>query len=151
MSDAIHFFMTRAYDLALRAQEQGEVPVGAVVVLDHQIIGEGWNSSIQLSDPSAHAEILALRDAAKKIHNYRLIEADLFVTLEPCLMCASAMIHARIRRLFFGAYDLKTGAAGSRLNVFQLPWMNHTVEVTGSVMETSCVQLLKEFFVEKRK
>lgn len=150
MNNSVNDFMEQAYQLALRAEAQGEVPVGAVVVSENKIIGEGWNAPIQSSDPCAHAEILALRNAAKNGHNYRLVGVDLYVTLEPCVMCAYAMIHARIRRLVFGAYDLKTGAAGSVINVFQLPFINHSVEVIGGIMEEPCSLLLKNFFMKKR-
>lgn len=143
-------FMERAYQLAQRAQQQGEVPIGAVVVKNQKIIGEGWNSSITLHDPSAHAEIVALRAAASAIKNYRLVDTSLYVTLEPCAMCAYAMVHARIQHLFFGAYDKKTGAAGSACDLFSLPFVNHRVMVTGGILEEKCQLLLQDFFREKR-
>lgn len=145
-----HYFMEKAYQLAERAQQQGEVPVGAVVVKDNQIIGQGWNTPIQDHDPSAHAEIIALREAGQKMENYRLINTTLYVTLEPCMMCAYAMIQARVRRLVFGAADPTRGAAGSVIQVFTLPWINHRVEIIGGVMEEACSKLLKSFFVSKR-
>ena len=142
--------MRRALDLAARAEEAGEVPVGAVIVRDDEIIGEGFNRPIGLNDPSAHAEILALREAGHETENYRLPGSTLYVTLEPCPMCAGAMVHARVGRLVYGAGDPKSGAAGSVLDVVRAPALNHQVEVTGGVLAGDCGQLLREFFRERR-
>jgi len=143
-------WMQRALSLAVRAEKAGEVPVGAVLVLDNQIIGEGWNHPIKAHDPSAHAEILALRKGAKRQQNYRLVGATLYVTLEPCAMCAGAMIHARIHRLVFGASDPKTGAAGSVLNLLQEPRLNHKVNFKGGMLAEESGELLREFFRKRR-
>jgi tRNA(adenine34) deaminase len=133
-----------------RAQEEGEVPVGALVVLDERIIGEGWNRPIAASDPSAHAEIQAMRAAAAARRNYRLIGATLYVTLEPCAMCVGAMFHARIRRVVFGAADPKTGAAGSTVNLFDERRLNHHALVQGGVLAEECGALLSAFFASRR-
>lgn len=144
------YFMQQAIILALKAQKTDEVPVGAVAVLDNQIIGEGWNQPISLCDPTAHAEIIALRAAAKHINNYRLLNCTLYVTLEPCIMCIGTMIHSRIKRLVFGAPDPKTGAVGSILNVLETKGVNHQIEVTGEILSQDCSELLKTFFQKKR-
>ncbi len=133
-------FMQHALLLAKKAQDQNEVPVGAVIVLDNKIIGEGWNQPIQSNDPTAHAEIIAIRSAAKNIHNYRLVNSILYVTLEPCLMCIGAIMHARIKKLIFGASDPKVGAASL---------LKHT-ESQGGVCEAECATMLKDFFKLKR-
>jgi tRNA(adenine34) deaminase len=143
-------FMTRALELATQAQEQGEVPVGAVVVLDGAIIGEGFNQPITLADPSAHAEMQAMRKAARRLDNYRLADTTLYVTLEPCAMCAGAMVHARIKRLVYGAADPKTGATGSVFNLVQAEQLNHQLEVDGGIMDRECGELLRNFFRKKR-
>jgi tRNA(adenine34) deaminase len=143
-------WMQRALALARQAEQAGEVPVGAVVVLNNEVIGEGGNTPIQQNDPTAHAEIMALRQAAQKMGNYRLPEATLYVTLEPCAMCAGAMVHARIKRLVYGAADPKTGAAGSVMNIVAMPELNHRLEVTGGVMAEQCGELLKTFFQNRR-
>lgn len=143
-------WMQHAFDLAGKAEEKGEVPVGAVLVLDGDAIGEGWNHPISANDPTGHAEIIALRAAAKYQGNYRLPGTTLYVTLEPCVMCAGAIIHARISRLVFGAYDPNTGAAGSVFDILGTHKLNHVVDVTGGVMETECGSLLKEFFKNRR-
>jgi tRNA(adenine34) deaminase len=143
-------FMRHALGLARRAQEEGEVPVGAVVVLEEKVIGEGWNRPISASDPSAHAEIQAMRAAASARNNYRLMGATLYVTLEPCAMCVGAMFHARIRRVVFGAADPKTGAAGSTLNLFEEKRLNHHALVEGGVLATECGALLSGFFASRR-
>lgn len=143
-------FMRHALDLARRAQDEGEVPVGAVVVLDEKVIGEGWNRPISASDPTAHAEIQALRAAASTRRNYRLVGATLYVTLEPCAMCVGAMFHARIRRVVFGATDPKTGAAGSTLDLFQEKRLNHHALVQGGVLGAECGALLSGFFASRR-
>jgi len=143
-------FMRRALELAQRAQGEGEVPVGAVVVLDEKIIGEGWNRPISASDPTAHAEVQAMRAAASKVKNYRLLGATLYVTLEPCAMCVGAMFHARIRRVVFGAADPKTGAAGSTVNLFEEKRLNHHALVQGGVLAAECGALLSGFFASRR-
>ncbi len=149
-------FMRAALSLAQQAQEAGEVPVGAVVVREGVIIGRGFNAPISRHDPSAHAEMLALRDAALHVGNYRLPGCELYVTLEPCLMCAGAIFHARIARVIFGASDYKTGACGSApqgdnvLNVFSEPRLNHHAEVVSGVLAAECGQILSDFFVVRR-
>jgi len=144
-------FMQIALDLAKQAASNGEVPVGAVVVKNGEVIGRGMNSPISLSDPSAHAEILALRDAAKNIGNYRLVDCELYVTLEPCVMCSGAIQHARIARLIYGASDYKTGACGSVVNLMAEEKLNHHTTVIKDVMSDECASLLSSFFAERRK
>lgn len=166
MTDII--YMRTALELAGQAQAAGEVPVGAVVVKDGQIIGRGFNAPISRHDPSAHAEMQALREAAQHIGNYRLVGCELFVTLEPCLMCAGAIMHARIKRLVYGASDFKTGVCGSALNVFgemvasklvtdhlllatpHLVRLNHHADVTGGVLADECGLMLSNFFAMRR-
>ncbi len=143
-------FMREAISLAHEAGANGEVPVGAIVVKDGIIIGRGYNTPIAKHDPTAHAEIRALRDAAEKIGNYRLPDCELYVTLEPCVMCVGAIMHARIAHVVFGASDPKTGAAGSVVNLFAETKLNHHAEVTGGVMADECATLLKEFFAARR-
>jgi len=143
-------FMTYAIELARRAAAHGEVPVGAVVVHDGRIVGEGFNQPIGASDPTAHAEIMALRDAATRLGNYRLPECELFVTLEPCMMCTGAMFHARIRRVVFGARDPKTGVAGSVLDLYEVPTLNHHARVEGGLLGEACGALLTDFFARRR-
>ena len=143
-------FMRQALELARRAQEEGEVPVGALVVLEERVIGEGWNRPISASDPSAHAEIQAMRAAASARKNYRLIGATLYVTLEPCAMCVGAMFHARIRRVVFGAADPKTGAAGSVIDLFAQNKINHHALVQGGVLAAECGSVLSDFFASRR-
>jgi tRNA(adenine34) deaminase len=143
-------FMQRGLELAAHAASEGEVPVGAVVVKDGKIIGEGWNRPIASHDPTAHAEIQALRAAANRIGNYRLVETTLYVTLEPCPMCAGAMVHARIARLVYGAVDPKSGAAGSVMDLLRHPRLNHRIEVTGGVLEKACAESLRAFFRTRR-
>ena len=142
--------MLAALEQAREAQAAGEVPVGAVVVKDGEIIGAGFNAPITSHDPAAHAEILALRDAAKRLGNYRLPDCVLYVTLEPCAMCVGAMLHARIARLVYGAADPKTGACGSVVNLFAEPRLNHHASVTAGVMGEECAALLRDFFAAKR-
>lgn len=142
--------MRLALALAAEAEAAGEVPVGALVVRDGAVIGEGWNRPISSHDPTAHAEIVALRDAAARVGNYRLTGADLYVTLEPCLMCAGAMVHARIRRLVFGAADPRAGAAGTVFEVLESPALNHRVTVTGGVLAQPGGELLQRFFRARR-
>jgi len=144
-------WMQHALTLARRADALGEVPVGAVVVRDGAVLGEGWNRPIVDHDPTAHAEIVALRAAAQAAGNYRLPGATLYVTLEPCLMCTGAMVHARVARLVFGAYDVKRGAAGSQFDAFASPGLNHNVEVTGGVLADDCATMLQTFFRQRRE
>jgi tRNA(adenine34) deaminase len=139
----------RALLLASVAEASGEVPVGAVVVRDGETLGEGWNSPISTSDPTAHAEIVALRAAGQKVGNYRLTGATLYVSLEPCLMCMGAMIHARIKRLVFGAHEPKTGAS-RMLPVLTPSQVNHTFEILGGVREAECAEILRTFFDVRR-
>ncbi len=143
-------FMQQALDQAKLAAAAGEVPVGAVLVRDGQVISTGFNQPIANSDPSAHAEMMALRAAASDESNYRLPGTTLYVTLEPCTMCAGAMLHARVDRVVFGATDPKTGAAGSVLNVFSEKQINHQTQVEGGIMGEECGQILRDFFKERR-
>jgi tRNA(adenine34) deaminase len=142
--------MGEALALARAAAERGEVPVGAIVVRDGAIVGRGGNAPIAGSDPTAHAEIAALRDAARAANNYRLTGCELFTTLEPCAMCAGAMLHARIARVVFGARDPKSGACGSVIDLFGEPRLNHHATVTGGVLADECGQLLSAFFLARR-
>lgn len=142
--------MRHALALAERAAEAGEVPIGAVVVLGDEAVGEGWNRPIGSHDPTAHAEVVALRDAARRLGNYRLGGATLYVTLEPCLMCAGAMVQARVKRLVFGASDPKRGAAHGDCAALQLPGLNHRIEVAGGVLEAECGARLQAFFHARR-
>ncbi|MES2406777.1 MAG: tRNA adenosine(34) deaminase TadA [Pseudomonadota bacterium] len=144
------FYMRKALQLARQAWDAGEVPVGALVVLDDVIVGRGYNAPISRHDPSAHAEMMALRDASQQLGNYRLPGVSLYVTLEPCAMCAGAIMHARVARVIFGAPDLKTGAAGSVLNLFAEPRLNHHASVIGGVLAVECGAMLSEFFAERR-
>jgi tRNA(adenine34) deaminase len=143
-------FMQTALDLAREGGSAGEVPVGAVVVKEGQIVGRGFNAPISRHDPTAHAEILALRDAARTLGNYRLPDCDLYVTLEPCVMCAGAIMHARIARVVYGARDPKTGACGSVADLFAEPRLNFHAEVTGGVLAEECGALLSSFFAARR-
>jgi tRNA(adenine34) deaminase len=143
-------YMARALVLARSAAQLGEVPVGAVLVKAGEVIGEGWNQPICSHDPSAHAEIVALRQAAERVGNYRLPDTTLYVTLEPCVMCAGAIIHARVKRLVYGAMDPKTGAAGSVFDIFASGRVNHIVEVNGGVLEQACAEELRQFFRSRR-
>jgi len=145
-----HQFMQQALDQAKLAAMAGEVPVGAVLVRDGKIISRGFNQPIGNSDPSAHAEMMALRAAAHIESNYRLPGTTLYVTLEPCIMCAGAMLHARVERVVFGATDPKTGAAGSVLNVFSEKQINHQTQVEGGIMDDECGQVLRDFFKGRR-
>jgi tRNA(adenine34) deaminase len=144
-------FMSEALLLAQQARQIAEVPVGAVVVSNGEIIGRGFNSPISKNDPTAHAEILALRDAAARIGNYRLMACSLYVTLEPCIMCAGAIMHARVAKLVYGAADPKTGACGSVVNLFQESRINHQTQVIGGVLAYECGDILKRFFAERRR
>ena len=143
-------FMHAALAEARRTAAAGEVPVGAVLVQGERIVAVGANRPISACDPTAHAEIEALRAAAKSLNCYRLSDTVLYVTLEPCLMCAAAMVHARVRRVVFGAWDPRAGAAGSMLDAFSLPGLNHRVDVFGGVLQAECAALLKEFFARRR-
>jgi tRNA(adenine34) deaminase len=143
-------FMRRALELADAAETNGEVPVGAVLVRGDEIIAEGANRPIASNDPTAHAEIEALRAGGQVIGSYRLTDTTLYVTLEPCAMCAAAIVHARVRRLVFGAWDPRAGAAGSIVDVFTLPGLNHRVDVFGGVLADECTRRLKQFFAERR-
>jgi tRNA(adenine34) deaminase len=143
-------WMREALALAHAAQDRGEVPVGAVVVRDGAIVGRGGNAPIAANDPTAHAEIAALRSAAAALGNYRLPDCDLYVTLEPCAMCAGAIMHARVRRLVFGARDPKTGACGSVIDLFAEARLNHHTRVTGELLATECGALLSAFFAARR-
>ncbi|HEY1076346.1 MAG TPA: tRNA adenosine(34) deaminase TadA [Fontimonas sp.] len=143
--------MRHALLLARRAQQQGEVPVGAVVTFQGRIVGEGWNRPIAEHDPSAHAEMIALRAAAKRIGNYRLTDTTLYVTLEPCVMCAGAIVHARVGTLVYGASDPKAGAVNSVYDVIGAPRLNHVVQWRGGVLDAECGDLLRSFFRERRE
>ena len=143
-------FMRVALERAAAAALAGEVPVGAVLVRGEEIIARGGNSPIASHDPTAHAEITALRAGGQALGSYRLSDTTLYVTLEPCVMCASAIVHARVRRLVFGAWDPHAGAAGSSVNVFALPGLNHRVDVFGGVLMEECARLLAEFFAQRR-
>ncbi len=144
-------FMKLALLEAEKARASGEVPVGAIIVKEGKVIASGYNQPIMKQDPSAHAEIMALRHAGEVLGNYRLPGCDLYVTLEPCAMCVGAMIHARIHRVVFGAYDPKTGAAGSVVNLFEEKTLNHHATVRGGVLKEDCAELLKTFFAMRRK
>ena len=143
-------WMQQAFQLAKKSEGQGEVPVGAIIVYQNEIIGKGWNQPILLHDPTAHAEIIALREAGRKMHNYRLLESAMYVTLEPCAMCAGAIVQARISRLVYAVEDKKTGACGSVFNIVQTEELNHSVEITKGILERECQTLIKNFFKEKR-
>ncbi len=143
-------FMSRALELARAAEAAGEVPVGAVIVREGQVIGEGSNRPISAHDPTAHAEIVAMRAAAQAIGSYRLLDTTLYVTLEPCAMCAGAMVHARVRRLVFAARDPRAGAAGSVFNIASNPVLNHSIECEEGVLAEECAALLKGFFRARR-
>ena len=142
--------MRRALELARCGEAEGEVPVGAVLVADGRVVAETWNRPVALADPTAHAEILALRAAGQTLGNYRLAGATLYVTLEPCAMCAGAMVHARLARLVYGAHDPKAGAAGSVFELLRTPILNHRVEVVPGVLAEECSELLRTFFQLRR-
>jgi tRNA(adenine34) deaminase len=143
-------YMLRALEQARAARAEGEVPVGAVLVHNATIIAAGHNRSIAACDPTAHAEIEALRSGAKALGSYRLTDTTLYVTLEPCVMCAAALVYARVRRVVFGAFDPQVGAAGSLIDVFRLSGLNHQVDVFGGVLSEQCEELLREFFEQRR-
>ena len=144
------YFMQRAFELAQQAEQYDEIPVGAVVVHQGKIIGEGYNQSILLNDPSAHAEMIAIRQAGKYLNNYRMLACTLYVTLEPCPMCAGLLVHSRIKRLVYACPDLKTGAAGSAFNLINNEQLNHQIAVTEGIMKAQCSQLLSAFFKRRR-
>jgi tRNA(adenine34) deaminase len=143
-------FMRQAIDLAERANAAGEVPVGALVVHRGSIVGVGWNQPIGRNDPTAHAEIVALRSTAARLETYRLSGCTMYVTLEPCTMCAAALVHARVDRVVFGAWDPQAGAAGSALNILNSPVMNHRVDAFGGVLAEECSDLIARFFAARR-
>jgi len=149
MTDEI--YMQRALALAQQAEIQGEVPVGAVLVHDNEIVGEGFNQVITLNDPSAHAEAMAIRAAGQRLNNYRLVGTTLYVTLEPCAMCAGMMTHARVQRLVYAAPDPRTGATGTAIEVLNHSSMNHKVEVTAGVLADVSADMLRQFFRSRRK
>lgn len=144
-------WMQYALNLAAQAKEQGEVPVGAVLVKEDQIVGVGFNCPIATKDPTSHAEIQAIRSAAKVLDNYRLVGTTLYVTLEPCPMCAGAIVHARVARVVYGASDPRAGACGSVLNIIQNPLLNHRPSLTQGILATECSELLTDFFKLRRK
>ncbi len=144
-------WMRYAFELAELAEEKDEVPIGAVIVLDGKIIGEGYNQVISNNDPTAHAEIIALRQAAKNIGNYRLINAELYTTLEPCCMCAGALIHARIKHLYFATTDPKAGACGSQFQLLKSNILNHKIDFSEGLLKVESAALLKNFFRKRRK
>jgi tRNA(adenine34) deaminase len=150
-ADADERFMRQALSLAERAAEEGEVPVGAVLVIDGEVVGEGWNRPIAIQDPTAHAEVMALRDAASRLGNYRLCDSTLYVTLEPCPMCAGAIVHARVSRVVYAADDPKGGAAGSVFDLLPTDErFNHRVSVEGGLLQERSSEMLKEFFRHRR-
>jgi tRNA(adenine34) deaminase len=149
MNDEV--WMQHALDLAKQAEAAGEVPVGAVIVHDGELIAEGWNQPISSSDPTAHAEIIALRQAGERLGNYRLLDTELYVTLEPCPMCVGAMLHARVKRVIYAATDPKTGALGGAYDLLNSVGHNHSFEVTKGVMEEQSRAMLQTFFRERRK
>lgn len=149
-SNGDEYWMRYALSLAHKAEAINEVPVGAVIVADNKVLGEGWNSPICDNDPSAHAEMKAIRMAAKQRENYRIINATLYVTLEPCPMCAGALVHSRLSRLVFGAFDEKTGAAGSVIQLCRHEALNHQLDVTGGVLAADCAGILSDFFKRRR-
>jgi len=148
--DQVIAWMDAALEQAALARDAGEVPIGAIVVIDGAIAGRGFNQPIRAGDPTAHAEIVAIRDAAQRVGNYRLTGATLCVTIEPCLMCVGALVHARIGRLVYGAAELKSGAVASTVHGAELPGLNHRFEVVAGVRETECRELMRAFFRERR-
>ncbi len=148
MSD--EHWMQHSLNLARKAEQEGEVPVGAVLIKDNELLSEGWNQPISNNDPTAHAEIIAIRSAARQLNNYRLLDTTLYVTLEPCAMCAAALLHSRVRRVVFGAWDPKAGAAGSVFDILETDKLNHKIDVTSGILQEECSQLLQEFFKSRR-
>ncbi|MDE2305185.1 MAG: tRNA adenosine(34) deaminase TadA [Gammaproteobacteria bacterium] len=151
MGGADTLYMRNALVLAQRAEREGEVPVGALVVSAGEIVGEGWNRPIGANDPTAHAEIIALREAGRRLGNYRFADATLYVTLEPCAMCTGALINARVMRVVFGAWDAKAGACGSVLDLPREPRFTHRLDAFGGVLAEECSLLLKNFFTTRRR
>ena len=147
---ADEIWMHHAITLAKQAEQEGEVPVGALIVIENELVSEGWNRPIASNDSSAHAEIQAIRAATLKYQNYRLENATLYCTLEPCVMCTGAIFHSRIQRVIFGAFDPKAGSAGSVIDLFANSQLNHHATVIGGVLEKECVDLLKQFFQSRR-
>ena len=145
------YYMRQALVLAEKAAAEGEVPVGAVVVMEGEVIGRGWNQPIGSNDPTAHAEIIALRDAAAKLNNYRIADATLYVTLEPCTMCAGALVHARIKRLVYGAVEPKSAVIESNGCLLEAAYFNHRIECSGGVLADQCSAIISGFFVQRRK
>lgn len=143
------YFMQQALECAKIAYSKDEVPIGAVIVKDNKIIAKGYNKSITLKDTTAHAEIVAIRKACKKLENYRLNDCSIYVTIEPCIMCIGALVHARIKNLYFGAYDKKFGACGSIIDISKLK-LNHKINICGGLLEKNCAIIMKEFFKSKR-
>jgi tRNA(adenine34) deaminase len=144
-------WMRYAIRLAQRAEQQGEVPVGALLVYENRCLAEGWNQPIQNHDPTAHAEIQAIRKAGQVLNNYRLIDCTLYVTLEPCVMCMGAIAHSRVKRLVFGAFDPKRGAVCNALQLSDAPFLNHHIDWQGGILEADCSSLLTDFFKAKRR
>ena len=144
------YWMARALELARHAEQQGEIPVGAVIIRDDELLGEGWNQPIIKHDPTAHAEVQALRNACNRIENYRLPDATLYVTLEPCIMCAGAILNARIKRVVYATKELKTGAVGSCFDIFNTQQLNHYVHCEHGVLADESSELLREFFKSRR-
>ena len=144
------YWMHKALKLAEEGASQGEVPVGAVVVLENQLIGQGWNQPVLSGDPTAHAEVIALRDAARSVANYRLLNTTLYVTIEPCTMCAGALVHARVKRLVYGALEPKAGVVVSNLSLFDKGFFNHSIDVQGGVMAEESSALMSNFFKQRR-
>ena len=147
------FFMAEAIKEALKADQMNEVPVGAVVVIDNEIVGRGFNQPISSNDPTAHAEVMALRDAAKNLNNYRIVNADMYVTIEPCTMCCGAIVHSRINRLIYGAAEPKAGVVRSQGEIFKQPYFNHIVEVVPNILAEECSRVMQAFLsvAEMRK
>jgi tRNA(adenine34) deaminase len=150
-TDKDKHWMQQAIYLSEYARSIGEVPVGAILVHQDEVIGQGYNCPINNKDPSAHAEVMALCASANKLNNYRLVDTTLYVTLEPCIMCVGAIVHARVKRLVFGAFDLKAGAVVSQMEGLKLPFLNHQVEYRGGLLGDICGQILSSFFQERRK
>ncbi len=145
------YWMQKALSLAVKAEALGEVPVGAILIKDSQIIGQGYNQPILKHDPSAHAEIIAMREAGQKLQNYRLVDTTLYVTLEPCAMCAMAMVHARVKAIVYAAKDPRTGAAGSLYQLLQHSGHNHQIEIVEDILKQQSADMLKLFFKSRRK
>ncbi|BBP45413.1 tRNA-specific adenosine deaminase [Thiosulfatimonas sediminis] len=144
------FWMAYALELADRAEQLGEVPVGAVLVAEGRLLAEGWNQVITCNDPTAHAEVVALRHAGEVLQNYRLVDTTLYVTLEPCPMCAGALVHARVQRVVFAAPDPRTGAAGSVFQLLQAPQLNHQCQIQSAVLQSACADKIRQFFKQRR-